>query len=172
MLRLLLSKAQGRKDFWKPFKPCHVDIHISSWVLSDEYPCTTVSTFIRFFASLCIGQSSHQQHKGLNTGKAYSAVPHYENNCNYLTHHWLVGEELRLCAQSRPLLIVFTNVWWGSLVTEYNGIYKQKSQFKGSPIWLFNSSRSTNLRISYHERVIKIHASNIINSEDTIIVLT
>ena len=26
MLRLLSSKAQGPKDFWKPFKPCHVGI--------------------------------------------------------------------------------------------------------------------------------------------------
>ena len=110
----------------------------------------------------------------VNTGKAYSAVPHYENNSNYLhvTHHWLVEEDLRLCAQSRPLLIVFTNVWWGSLVTEYNGIYKQKGQFKSIPIWLFNSSRFTYLRISYRERVIKIHASNIINSEDTTMLLT
>ena len=27
MLRLLSSKTQGRKDFWKPPKPCHVGIH-------------------------------------------------------------------------------------------------------------------------------------------------
>ena len=27
MLRLLLSKAPGCKDFLKPFKPCHVGIH-------------------------------------------------------------------------------------------------------------------------------------------------
>ena len=26
MLRLLSSKAQGRKDFWKPSKPCHIGI--------------------------------------------------------------------------------------------------------------------------------------------------
>ena len=27
MLRLLLSKTQGGKDFYKTSKPCHVDIH-------------------------------------------------------------------------------------------------------------------------------------------------
>ena len=27
MLRLLMSKAQGCKDFWKPSKPCHIGIH-------------------------------------------------------------------------------------------------------------------------------------------------
>ena len=34
MLRLLSSQAQGRKDFWKPFKPCHVSIH---WIALVEY---------------------------------------------------------------------------------------------------------------------------------------
>ena len=34
MLRLLSSKAQGRKDFWKPLKPCHVGIH---WIALAEY---------------------------------------------------------------------------------------------------------------------------------------
>ena len=30
MLRLLLSKAQGCKDSWKPFKPCHVGIQLKA----------------------------------------------------------------------------------------------------------------------------------------------
>ena len=34
MLRLLLSKAQGCNDFWKPSKPCHIGIH---WVAPAEY---------------------------------------------------------------------------------------------------------------------------------------
>ena len=34
MLRLLSSKAQGRKYFWKPSKPCHVSIH---WKALAEY---------------------------------------------------------------------------------------------------------------------------------------
>ena len=34
MLRLLLSKAQGCKDFWKTLKPCLVGIH---WKALDEY---------------------------------------------------------------------------------------------------------------------------------------
>ena len=34
MLRLLSSKAQGLKDFWKQSKPCHVVIH---WIALLEY---------------------------------------------------------------------------------------------------------------------------------------
>ena len=34
MLRLLSSKAQGRNDFWKTSKPCHVGIH---WIALAEY---------------------------------------------------------------------------------------------------------------------------------------
>ena len=43
MLRLLSSKAQGRKDFWKSPKPCHVGIHrIALAENSDQYPCARV----------------------------------------------------------------------------------------------------------------------------------
>ena len=34
MLRLLSSKAQRRKDFGKPSKPCHVGIH---WIALTEF---------------------------------------------------------------------------------------------------------------------------------------
>ena len=51
MLRLLLSKVQGHKDFQKPSKPCHVGIN---WKALTEY--TQISThmsglhsFLRFF---------------------------------------------------------------------------------------------------------------------------
>ena len=66
MLRLLSPNAQERKDFWKPSKPCHVGIH---WKALAEY--SQMSThmpgfqwFFRIFALFCIGQLSHQQHKG------------------------------------------------------------------------------------------------------------
>ena len=65
VLRLLSSKAQERKDFYKLPKPCHVGTH---WKALAE--CSQMSTnlsgfrsFFRIFASFCIGQSSHQQHK-------------------------------------------------------------------------------------------------------------
>ena len=65
ILRLLSSKVQGRKDFWKPSKPCHVGIH---WKALAE--CSQMSThlpgfqsFLRLFASFCIDQIRHQQHK-------------------------------------------------------------------------------------------------------------
>ena len=46
----------------KTSKPCHVGIHwISRWVLSDECPCAWVSVIFQVF---CIGQISHQLHKG------------------------------------------------------------------------------------------------------------
>ena len=66
MLRLLSSKAQTRKYFWKPSKPCHVGIH---WIALGEYSqmSTHVSGFqssSSYFASFCIAQISHQQHKG------------------------------------------------------------------------------------------------------------
>ena len=58
MLRLLLSKAQGRKVFWKPFKPCHVGIH---WIALAEYFQMSThmpgfQSFFQVFAPFCIGQ--------------------------------------------------------------------------------------------------------------------
>ena len=51
MLRLLSSKAQGRKDFRKPSKPCHVCIH---WIALVEYSkmSTHVPGFQSFFRFL------------------------------------------------------------------------------------------------------------------------
>ena len=65
MMRLLSSKAQGRKDFWKPSKPCHVDIH---WIALAEFSQMSTNmlgfqSFFSFFASFCFGHISHQQHK-------------------------------------------------------------------------------------------------------------
>ena len=66
MLRILSSKAQGLKVFWKPFKPCCVGIH---WVVLAEFSQMSThlagfQSFFRFFASSYIGQISQQQHKG------------------------------------------------------------------------------------------------------------
>ena len=62
MLRLLSSKAQGRKYFQKPSKPCHVGIHWKA--LAEDFHMSThlpgFRSFFRFFASFCIGQISHQ----------------------------------------------------------------------------------------------------------------
>ena len=44
LLRLLLSKAQGRKAFRQPFKPCHVGIH---WIALAE--CSQVSNMCQGF---------------------------------------------------------------------------------------------------------------------------
>ena len=58
-VRLLSSKAWGCKDFWKPSKPCHVGIHRIALAkfsqMSTHVP--GVQSFLRFFASFCIGQS-------------------------------------------------------------------------------------------------------------------
>ena len=66
MLRLFSSKIQRCKYFWKPSKPCHVDIH--SIALAEHSQMSThmpgFQSFFRFFASFGIGQISHQQHKG------------------------------------------------------------------------------------------------------------
>ena len=66
MLRLLSSKEQRCKYFWKPSKPCHVGIH---WIELAEYSQMSTHlpgflSFFRFLTSFCIGQISHQQHKG------------------------------------------------------------------------------------------------------------
>ena len=58
MLRLLSSKGQGRKDFGKPFKPCHLGIH---WKAPAEFSKMSnhmpgFQSFYRFFASCCIGK--------------------------------------------------------------------------------------------------------------------
>ena len=63
MLGLLLSKAQGCKQrFLKPSKPCHVGIH---WIALAEFSQMSThiprfQSFLKIFASFCIGQSSHQ----------------------------------------------------------------------------------------------------------------
>ena len=66
MLRLLSSKGQGGKDFWKTLKPCHVVIHCIALAeysqMSTHMPW--FQSFFRFFVLFCIGQISHQQHKG------------------------------------------------------------------------------------------------------------
>ena len=66
MLRLLSSKAQGHKDFWKQSKPCHIGIH---WRALAEYSQMSIHVpgfqyFFCCFASFCIAQISQQQHKG------------------------------------------------------------------------------------------------------------
>ena len=66
MLRLLFTKAQGRKVIWNPFKPCHISIHWEA--LAECFQMITYVpeflSFFKFFVSFCIGQNSHQQHKG------------------------------------------------------------------------------------------------------------
>ena len=63
MLRLLSSKAQRSKDFWKPSNPCHVGIN---WIALTEYSqmSTHLLGFQSFFASFCIGHKGQQQHWG------------------------------------------------------------------------------------------------------------
>ena len=53
MLRLLSSKAQGCKDFWKTSKPCQVGIH---WKALAEYSqmSTHLPGFQSFFRDFCI----------------------------------------------------------------------------------------------------------------------
>ena len=58
MLRLFSTKAQWPNIFFKPSKPCHVDIH---WKALDRY--TQIGThmpgfpsFLSFFASFCFAQ--------------------------------------------------------------------------------------------------------------------
>ena len=69
MLRLLLSKAQGCKDFRKTSEPCYVGIH---WKALAEYSQMTTHvpefrSFFKFFASFCNGKlaSSSIRVKGL-----------------------------------------------------------------------------------------------------------
>ena len=63
MRRLLSSKAQRCKDFWKPSKPCHTGIYWISLAEQKSTHCQGLS-FFRVFISFCIGKTSHQQHKG------------------------------------------------------------------------------------------------------------
>ena len=69
MLRLLSSKAKGRKDVWKPSKPYHVGIH---WIALAEYfqMSTHVPefwSFFKFFASSKLATSSIHGYSGLWT---------------------------------------------------------------------------------------------------------
>ena len=66
MLRLLSSKTQGRKAFWKPSKPYWVGTH--SIALAEHSQMSTrlpgFQSFFRFFAACFHAQISHQQCKG------------------------------------------------------------------------------------------------------------
>ena len=60
------SDAKGADIFGNHLKPYHVGIH---WIALAEYSqMSTImpgfQSFISSFASLCIGQIDHQQHKG------------------------------------------------------------------------------------------------------------
>ena len=61
---MVAIKDKRRKYFWKPYKPCRVGIH---WISLTEY-CQMRThvpgflSFLRVFASFCVGQISHQQH--------------------------------------------------------------------------------------------------------------
>ena len=46
MLRLLSSKVQGRTDFWKSSKPCHVGTHL---ICPDEYCQMSIFTYFQVF---------------------------------------------------------------------------------------------------------------------------
>ena len=66
MLRLHSFQAHRWKDFWKSSVPCHVGIHKKALA---EYSQMSINVpgfrpFLRFYASFCIGQISHQQHEG------------------------------------------------------------------------------------------------------------
>ena len=51
MLRVLSSKAQGCKDFWKTSKPCHVGIHLKA-LAEYSHMSTHVPGFQSFFIIL------------------------------------------------------------------------------------------------------------------------
>ena len=58
-------QTQGCKDLWNLSKSCLAGIHWMALtdLLSDVYPYSRVSViFVSFFASICIGKISHQQH--------------------------------------------------------------------------------------------------------------
>ena len=50
ILRPLLSKAQGCKDFWKPSKPCHVGIH---WIALTEYSQMSTHAWVSVIFLVC-----------------------------------------------------------------------------------------------------------------------
>ena len=56
MLRLLSSNAQGRKDFWKPSKPCGVGIHWKALTENSQMITNMpwFKSFFGFFAPFCI----------------------------------------------------------------------------------------------------------------------
>ena len=59
-------QSKGRKDFRKSSRPCHVGI---PWIALTEYPQMSThvpgfQSYFNSFKSFCIGQISHQQHKG------------------------------------------------------------------------------------------------------------
>ena len=54
ILRPFSAKAQGRKHFWKPSKPCHVGIH---WIAFTEY--SQMSTMYQGFSHFLKGFLHH-----------------------------------------------------------------------------------------------------------------
>ena len=61
-----VQSTRKQRNLWKTLKLCHVGIH---WIALVEYFQMSThlpgfQSFFRFFAWFCIGQISHQQHKG------------------------------------------------------------------------------------------------------------
>ena len=108
MLRLLSSKGQGRKDSWKPSKPCHVGTH---WIALAEY--SQMSThlpgfhwFFRIFALFCIGQIGLQQHKGSMVLSVRSGKRLLEGGNNTENEKELSAARRKQLQQNEPICLL------------------------------------------------------------------
>ena len=106
MLRLLLSRAQGRRDFQKPSKPCHIGIH---WNALPEYSQMSnhVPGFLLFFLAFL--------HHIVLAKIAISSIR--VNSTNY-SHNWRIEWRWQntLASQRSPKIIVLASRASGCLL--------------------------------------------------------
>ena len=107
MLRLIWSKVEVCKVFWKPSKPCH-------WIALADYPQMSThlpgfQSFFRFIASICIGQISHQQHKGFTQLSCYPCPESHSKSSEFqiksldVVHQWRSFQDKRIALSGRRL---------------------------------------------------------------------
>ena len=89
MLRQLSSKGQGRKDFWKPSKPCHVGI---LWIALTEYP--QMSTHVPGFQSFSVFLHHFVLAKLTTSSRRVKSV----------LFHWILTPKYRQCITSNAEL--------------------------------------------------------------------
>ena len=135
MLRLLSSKAQTCKDFWKPYKPCHVGIHYTALAEYSQMSspiCQGFSHFLGFLHHFALGKS------------ATSSIVVNAKKCTSLTR-WPFKRWLRLGKGAFQIFMIQYNIGISLMVQYLNDIFNDT-------FCLLGTLTRTMLRLNFCEK--------------------